>query len=83
MTAMLNPTQSLIYLDYAATTPVDRRVLEAMLPYFQENFGNPSSVHRFGQRAEAALEKESCLETICSYCQNKISLDPRTFEPFR
>jgi cysteine desulfurase len=45
-----------IYLDYAATTPVDRRVLEAMLPYFTEDFGNPSSVHLFGQAAEAALE---------------------------
>jgi cysteine desulfurase len=45
------------YLDYAATTPVDGRVLEAMLPYFQEDFGNSSSVHRIGQRAEAALEE--------------------------
>jgi cysteine desulfurase len=45
-----------IYLDYAATTPLDPRVLEAMLPYFSEDFGNPSSVHGFGQRAETALE---------------------------
>jgi cysteine desulfurase len=45
-----------IYLDYAATTPVDPRVLEAMTPYFNEHFGNPSSVHQFGQKAEAALE---------------------------
>jgi cysteine desulfurase len=44
------------YLDYAATTPVDRSVLEAMLPYFSQIFGNPSSVHTFGQQAEAALE---------------------------
>jgi cysteine desulfurase len=44
------------YLDYAATTPVDERVLRAMLPYFNETFGNPSSVHTFGQLAEAALE---------------------------
>jgi cysteine desulfurase len=45
-----------IYLDYAATTPVDSRVLDAMLPYFRDSFGNPSSVHRYGQRAEAAVE---------------------------
>jgi cysteine desulfurase len=45
-----------IYLDYAATTPLDTHVLSAMLPYFQEQFGNPSSIHTFGQKAEAALE---------------------------
>lgn len=45
-----------IYLDYAATTPVHPRVLEAMLPYFSATFGNPSSIHRHGQRAEAAIE---------------------------
>lgn len=44
------------YLDYAATTPVDERVLAVMQPYFRGNFGNPSSVHFFGQQAEAALE---------------------------
>ncbi len=46
-----------IYMDYAATTPVDPRVVEAMLPYFTQHFGNPSSVHAFGQRAEHALER--------------------------
>jgi len=45
-----------IYLDYAATTPVDPRVLAAMAPYFSEVFGNPSSVHRYGQQAEAAVD---------------------------
>ncbi|HEX7620298.1 MAG TPA: cysteine desulfurase family protein [Anaerolineales bacterium] len=45
-----------IYLDYAATTPVDPRVLNAMLPYFNETFGNPSSVHLYGQKAEEAVE---------------------------
>lgn len=46
-----------IYLDYAATTPVDTRVFEAMRPFFSETFGNPSSVHRYGQRAEAAVDE--------------------------
>ncbi len=49
-------TTARVYLDYAATTPVDERVLAAMLPYFRDVFGNPSSVHMFGQGAEAALE---------------------------
>lgn len=58
-----------IYLDYAATTPVDQRVLHAMLPFFSEVFGNPSSVHTFGQQAEAALEgaRETLAEVLgCS-----------------
>jgi len=53
-----------IYLDYAATTPVDPRVLNAMLPYFNETFGNPSSVHSYGQQAEAAVE--SARETVAA-----------------
>jgi len=46
-----------IYLDYNATTPVHPAVLEAMLPYFGAEFGNPSSVHQFGQRASHAIEQ--------------------------
>lgn len=47
-----------IYLDYQATTPVDTRVLDKMLPYFQENFGNPHSVHHvYGKRAETAVQQ--------------------------
>src|SRR5512140_42880 len=45
-----------IYLDYAATTPTDKRVVEAMQPYFGEVFGNPSSIHAFGQEARSAVE---------------------------
>ena len=59
------------YLDYAATTPVDPRVIKAMLPYFDQLFGNPSSVHTFGQQAEAALEhaRETVAEIL--NCQPK------------
>lgn len=47
----------MIYLDHAATTPVDERVLEAMLPYFREQFGNPSSIHARGREAAKALRR--------------------------
>jgi len=46
-----------IYLDHNATTPVDPRVLEAMLPALREGFGNASSLHWFGQQARAALDQ--------------------------
>ena len=46
-----------IYLDYAATTPVDPRAMEAMEPFFNKKFGNTMSLHSFGQEAKMALEK--------------------------
>jgi len=46
-----------IYLDYSATTPVDLRVVRAMLPYLSEKFGNTMSLHYFGQEAKQALEE--------------------------
>ena len=46
-----------IYLDYAATTPVDPRVEKAMLPFFSKKFGNTMSLHSFGQDAKLALEQ--------------------------
>ncbi len=45
-----------IYLDYNATTPIDPRVREAMLPYLGEHFGNPSTTYGYGQRAREAVE---------------------------
>ena len=46
----------MIYLDYAATTPCDAAVLQEMLPYFTEVFGNPNSLHKFGMDAKDALD---------------------------
>lgn len=45
-----------VYLDYSASTPTDPRVVAAMLPYFSEVYGNPSSSHTFGRKAEQAIE---------------------------
>lgn len=45
-----------IYLDNAATTPLDPRVLEAMMPYFTEKFGNPSSIYSYGRESRLAIE---------------------------
>jgi cysteine desulfurase len=58
-----------VYFDYAATTPVDPRVLKAMLPYFNSAFGNPSSTHRFGQEADAALEDSRHLMAHTMHCR--------------
>ncbi|HUQ98447.1 MAG TPA: aminotransferase class V-fold PLP-dependent enzyme, partial [Gemmatimonadaceae bacterium] len=46
-----------IYLDHAATTPVREEVFEAMKPFFGPRFGNPSSTHRWGREARAALDE--------------------------
>src|SRR5580658_3139748 len=46
-----------IYLDYNATTPVDPYVCKAMLPYFEDQFGNPSSTHALGKAANRAVDK--------------------------
>ncbi|AOY76995.1 cysteine desulfurase NifS [Clostridium formicaceticum] len=45
-----------VYLDYAATTPVKKEVLEEMLPYFHQHFGNPSSIHSFGRESKKAID---------------------------
>jgi cysteine desulfurase len=49
-------SERLIYLDYNATTPLRPEVIEVMVPYLKNHFGNPSSLHRFGQEAKRALE---------------------------
>ncbi len=46
-----------VYLDYAATTPIAKEVMEEMLLYLKDNFGNPSSIHSFGQKSQEAIDK--------------------------
>jgi len=58
-----------IYLDHAATTPVDPRVLEAMLPYFTEQFGNPSSIYAAGRQARAAIDQARARIARILHCQ--------------
>jgi len=55
-----------VYMDYAATTPVDERVVDAMLPYMSEHYGNPSSLYTLGREGYRALEaaRESIAATI-------------------
>lgn len=58
-----------IYLDHSATTPVDKKVLKKMLPYFSSKYGNPSSVHSFGQAAMAAVDKARAQAAHFLNCQ--------------
>ena len=44
-----------IYMDHSATTPVSEKALEAMLPWFREEFGNPSAIYDYGQHAKNKL----------------------------
>ena len=54
-----------VYLDNAATTPIAQEVLDEMMPYLTENFGNPSSIHAYGRKAKAAIEKAR--KTVAKY----------------
>jgi cysteine desulfurase len=60
-----------VYLDYGATTPLDERVLQAMIPYLTEQYGNPSSIHRWGQEAEAAVEGARRTVAECLGCYSR------------
>ena len=46
-----------VYFDNAATTPLDKKVLEKMLPYMEQGYGNPSSIHKKGREIKSAIEK--------------------------
>ncbi len=67
-------TEHPIYLDHNATTPVHPAVVEAMLPYLRDHFGNPSSGHVYGQRAKHAVERAR--EQVASLlgCQHRVTL---------
>ena len=67
---MRTPSE-IIYLDFAATTPVDPRVLEKMLPFFSTEYGNSSSIHPYGQVAEFALENSREVLAECLNCSPK------------
>jgi cysteine desulfurase len=54
-----------IYLDHAATTPMRREVLDTMLPYLTEQFGNPSSAHSYGRKARSALDEAHEIVASC------------------
>jgi cysteine desulfurase len=60
-----------VYLDHAATTPTDPAVVEAMLPYFSECFGNPSSIYRLGRAALQALDDSRVLTAEVLHCSPK------------
>ncbi|GAB5489938.1 MAG: cysteine desulfurase family protein [Phototrophicaceae bacterium] len=60
-----------VYLDYSASTPTDPRVVDAMMPYFNDFFGNASSSHAFGRKAEDAIE--SARRKIAQYLNCKAS----------
>jgi len=62
-------TSKPVYLDYNATTPIDRRVAEAMVPYLYEHFGNPSSAHPYGVQAKRAVERARAQVAALLGCQ--------------
>jgi len=63
-----------IYLDHAATTPLDERVKSAMLPFLEDRFGNPSSLHYWGRQARKALEeaRQSIAENLGAHAQEMV-----------
>ena len=70
-----------IYLDNAATTPLDPAVLEAMMPYMTTHFGNPSSIYSYGRETRLAIEKKTVQQLRNTYpdyfmSKNKIELTP-------
>ncbi len=67
----MEKASGIVYMDHAGTTPVDPMVLEAMIPHFSDRFGNPSSIHTFGQEARRALDDSR--ETIAKVLGCRLS----------
>lgn len=59
-----------VYLDHSATTPVDKNVLKAMVPYFTKTYGNASSLHNFGQLALSAIDRARKQVADCLNCSS-------------
>jgi cysteine desulfurase len=57
MSMQSGPARRRVYMDYAAACPVDPRVLETMMPYFSDKFGNPSSLHNYGREPRKAMDE--------------------------
>ncbi len=66
--------KSSIYMDYAAATPLDPRVLKSMQPWLTKHYGNPSSIHQFGQTARKAIDEArlKCLELLGAFSVHEI-----------
>ena len=60
-----------VYFDYAATTPIDKKVLKAMGPYLRKDFGNASSIHAFGQKALSAINESRQIAADFLGCQSE------------
>ena len=66
--------KSSIYMDYAAATPLDPRVLKSMQPWLTKHYGNPSSIHQFGQTARKAIDEArfKCIELLGAFSVHEI-----------
>jgi cysteine desulfurase len=64
----------MVYLDYAAATPMDPRAFDAMIPYLQGEFGNASSIHQFGQRARKGIDaaRQTCIDLLGAFSAHEI-----------
>ena len=68
---LMSTSGKIIYMDHSATTPVRREALEAMLPYFSDSFGNPSSIYTLAQDSRKAVDESR--ETIAHILGGRMS----------